>query len=225
MKNCRHLKTGFSLKGLLAVLLCTLFVFFFLLVPAVTNALEDAEHGPRMIANGMGIYKSVFSVIMMENQATAYDTPLPLSKLNPEYPDLQFENNTDYFVYLVTNDIISVNWSYFSGQEVPPAQGRYDKDNPESISLFQPENNAWNVVADLTVDDAGTPFLISRNVQETQLSNAFGVDDAPKLNGTPYGKKAVVVIRMGGAGEAMRKRNILWKNLNPAKADNLILQP
>jgi hypothetical protein len=218
MKQNLHLKAGFSILSLVVVIFFSLVAL--LVIPMVTAPIPG--NGSKLLTNGRGIYVSVFSQIADVNgviHVTPNEIPLPMSKNNLEYPDLQFETSTDYFVYLVTNDVMSVNWSYFSGPEVPSAPGKHD---PEG---FKPENNAWHVVADLKVDEVGTPFLISRNLQEYRLKQNYADDEIPTLKGPPYGTDALVVIRMGGSGESMKDKNILWKNLNPAKADNLILQP
>jgi hypothetical protein len=41
----------------------------------------------------------------------------------------------------------------------------------------------------------------------------------------PYGEEALVVIRSGGASEALTKRQLLWRVVNPGGDDNTILNP
>jgi hypothetical protein len=228
MKQNLHLKAGFSIKEVFIFLICS-FVLLLIFVPFSSDhhALEQANR-TRLIANGSGIYKAIFSELGFTKVSTPDEflrLKFPHSTNNDTTFHPPFENSTDYFKFLVTNDVLSVNWSYFTALKIPAAQGHYDPENPKSVKDFKPENNAWHVVADLKVDEVGTPFLISRNLQENRLKQNYVDDEIPTLKGPPYGTDALVVIRMGGSGESMKDKNILWKNLNPAKADNLILQP
>ncbi|WFB35738.1 hypothetical protein P3T73_16420 [Kiritimatiellota bacterium B12222] len=212
----------------LLVVICTLFVISILILPNVVrrHSLESANR-TRLVANGVGIYKS----IMAEYEDTRiYSTEttlaFPLSATKDTEDALEFSNSTDYFAYLVKSEILAVNWSFFAALKVPAAPGKYDPYHPdESLESFKPENNAWCVVADLSMEQNWTPFLITKNLQASQLKASYAEDDAPTVKGPPYEDEAIVIIRMGGSGEVMRERNILWKNLNPNKAANSILRP
>lgn len=209
-------KAGFSILGALALIAFTI-VALFIYVPWITTPIETSPR-TRMIANGTSIYKLVFAEIA-DVQAELYGgsmLALPQSKRNETTPELHFTNSTDYFVYLVTNDILPVNWSYFAGHKIKSASG---KSNP---GTFKSENNAWNAVTDLNVDDSGTPFLISRNLKEERL---LTTSEKPTVEGPPYDNDQIIVIRIGGSGEALKKRDILWENINPTRAENIILTP
>ncbi|WFB35737.1 hypothetical protein P3T73_16415 [Kiritimatiellota bacterium B12222] len=225
MTQTHDRKAGFSLKALFISLFFSFLLILFI-VPVLTKALETGTTS-RLLANGTGIYKSLFAEIA-DVQASLYSeatVALPQSSTHPTDPKLEFETSTDYFVFLVSNDIISVNWSYFAGHDIPAAIGKFDPEDLSSIANFKAENNAWVVVADLEVDDTGSPFLITKNLQGHSLEDHFGDEEAPIVTGPPYGKKQLAIIRIGGSGEYMTKRNILWKNINPNETDNLILRP
>lgn len=222
MMSTPHCNSGFSkLELFLCIALTVLAGLIF--IPWFTQSTATPNH-TRLIANGMGIYRSVFAeiadvqAVLEKNEGV----PFPLSHSNTATPNLKFENSTDYFVYLVSNDILPVNWSYFSGANIVSAPGKFDSGNLVATQNFKAENNAWSVVADLNIEDFEVPFLITRNLQTDRLRIT---SKKPILEGPPYDDKRLVVIRIGGSGEVLRKRDIRWGNINPTDAQNLILRP
>lgn len=109
-----------------------------------------------VLASGTGIYKSVIAVISDVNK-DSQPIEVPLAKSNLH------QNSNEYFVSLVTNEVLQVLWSFFRGPDINSAPGKFVPEDPESIQWFKAENNFWSVVADLSIDDLGAPFLISRN--------------------------------------------------------------
>jgi|GEM_PF-929613 len=234
MKMTQTKKTGFTLIEMLVVI-AIIALLAAILVPAVTRALESANR-TRLIANGTGIYKSVFGQIADVQEQLYGSGGVPLPSSTGTTPDeYGFVSSNDYFVYLVANDILPVNWSYFGASGVPSAPGQYD--DTTGGTEFEIDNNTWLVVEDLAVDDSGSPFLITRNLgggaSLTDAGTITVLDDSgtetkipdADLLGPPYKDKALVVIRMGGSGEAMIGRNITWKNINPGEDTNPILRP
>ena len=236
MKTKQTKKTGFTLIEMLVVI-AIIALLAAILVPAVTRALERANR-TRLIANGTGIYKSVFAQIADVQDQLYGSGGVPLPSSTGSGPDeFNYSTSNDYFVYLVANDILPVNWSYFAASGIPGAAGKYDENDPGTATDFEINNNAWIVTEDLKVDDSGTPFLITRNLTGaedlTTAPSISALDDSgstskipdSELVGPPYEERALVVIRMGGSGEAMLARNITWKNINPSEEDNPVLVP
>lgn len=234
MKTQKIQKTGFTLIEMLVVI-AIIALLAAILVPAVTRALESANR-TRLIANGTGIYKSIFAQIADVQDSLYGSGGVPLPSSTGTTPDeFKFNNSNDYFVYLVANDILPVNWSYFSATGIPAAKGKYT--DGASATKFKIDNNTWLVVEDLKVDDSGTPFLITRNLggnsdlttagSITQLDSSGATTKIPDANlaGAPYEDRALVIVRMGGAGESMLGKNITWNNINPSEDDNSILLP
>lgn len=222
MKPFKSSNALFTFVKAIIVLICTALLVLIML-PRLNINIEKATDA-KLIANGLTIYKSLF----IFNRLDIYGSsrmPLPQSKPYDYETEYVFSNSTDFFVYLTTNNFLNENWSIFAGPEIPAAPGKYDPEDPHSIEQFKPENNAWNVVADLNVDDSGTPFLFTRNFQEKKLKSNGTKDETPHLSGPPLGDDTMIIIRMGGIGEVMKGGNILWKNINPAKKDNPILRP
>lgn len=234
MKTQKIQKTGFTLIEMLVVI-AIIALLAAILVPAVTRALESANR-TRLIANGTGIYKSVFAQIADVQDSLYGSGGVPFPSSTGTTPDeFKFTNSNDYFVYLVANDILPVNWAYFTATGIPGAKGKYT--DAASATDFKMENNTWLVIEDLKVDDSGTPFLITRNLGgNADLTTAGSITkldpngtttkipDA-SLVGAPYEDRALVIVRMGGAGEAMLGKNITWNNINPSEDDNSMLLP
>lgn len=232
MRTKQTQSSGFTLIEMLVVI-AIIALLAAILVPAVTRALESANR-TRLISNGTGVYKSVFAQVadVQDQLYGGGGVALPSTNTNSEF---YFTNSNDYFVYLVANNVINVNWSYFTASNIPGAAGQYDPGGNTTGSEFAMRNNAWIVTADLSLDDSGTPFMITRNLGGSteldttgtirQLENSTATTKIQEVEGPPYDDRALVVIRIGGSGEAMLDRNISWRNLNPSRKTNDLLYP
>ncbi|MDF3130322.1 hypothetical protein P0Y35_14025 [Kiritimatiellaeota bacterium B1221] len=211
----------FTFIKVFIVLSCTYLIFA--IFSAGHHSLESAKR-MRLMVNGQYIYTCLF-VTLTDSSGVSDEDLKPSLPLSDPSSDLYFESSTDYFVHLVIKDISPPNpWKGFSCKGLKPAPGSYNPDKPSSAEAFKLENNAWSVVTDLDIgeSDAAVPFLITRNLQARHLMSTA---EKPVLKGVPYEDEAIVIIRAGGGGEVLTKRNILWENINPTGLYNKILHP
>ena len=105
---------------------------------------------------------SIANILLMHK----FQATLPRGKIiymaePPPGKDRRFTNSTEYFRYLLRENVIEgQDFALFGGAGARPFLNM-------DPARFRPENNAWNVVV---LDEAtdpiprGTPFLISRNL-------------------------------------------------------------
>lgn len=100
-----------------------------------------------------------------------------------------------------------------------------------TLEELTPDSNPWVVVADLDENStSGTPFMISRNVNETRLK-AWTNEQEPLQNvgvgpyETPFGDQFLLLVRVGGGSDVLTERQLFWDLLNPNAGTNVILQP
>ena len=98
--------------------------------------------------------------------------------------DFSFASSTEYFRWIVTNRIITVDFSFFSGPGL----------NSERGLRFSDQNNAWCLVADY---DQHTPpyypFLFTRNIDIKTLSDGLCFNEE-----RPFGKSGAAVVTISG---------------------------
>lgn len=147
------------------------------------------------------MYKGIFAQLLDDPAAQAPSWLFP-SQSN------RFASSTAYFRALVTNEILRVDYSFFSG----PGLGRPRTTDP---AAFLPSNNAWNVCLDVKNEIASMPFLFSRNLlaQRTHLV-AANETLAVEMLGEPKAEKRLdfdrdyaVVITKAGTGFTVRRND------------------
>ncbi|MDA3874744.1 MAG: prepilin-type N-terminal cleavage/methylation domain-containing protein, partial [Kiritimatiellae bacterium] len=115
---------GFTLKELIVVLVL-LGVLILIGAPIYTYA--GNQRFEKAMLRGMGIYKALFSglVDLPPEQFRRYEVvgEFPQTPNSPHDPFTTVTNSNEYFVHLVTNGILSVEWSYFSGPGVQSVSG------------------------------------------------------------------------------------------------------
>jgi len=220
MKMKRTQRKGFTLIEMLVVI-AIIALLASILVPAVTGALGQANK-TKVMSNGTSIYKSIF--------ATITDVGAQRSGIQyfAESDSDDYSNSTDYFIWLMEDydnegvNVLPQDFQMFTAQGL---------DTVNEISEFDGDSNAWSVVTDLTPDsESSVPFLITRNLNETELQTWSNNTDRPQNVGTgtyedPYGEESVIVIRIGGAGEILNESGLFWSVINPTKAENTIYDP
>ena len=216
---------AFTLVELLVVI-AIIAILAALLFPAIQGALTKGKQIQTM-SNGVNIYKSVFGAAV-DAEVTG-DTP-PWPKYGSRDTSIpQFDFSTEYFAWLVTNDILRTDCAYFAAPGLTPS-GASASSNivTEPGGSFTSNNNAWVVLADLndaTLDS--TPFIFTRNLDGIQgglALNDNSIQPYRLTNAVPYGTKGLVVINKGGAGLVLKDKQLRAK-LNRNDSDNEMITP
>lgn len=201
--------SGFTLIEMLVVI-AIIALLAAILVPTVTNALENANR-TRVLSNGRGIYQAIFAAHL-----ETINFPPPVSV----WPRDQATEGTStaYFRRLLEDEdgepVLTRDFALFAANGFPPVR---------ELSQFEPRNNTWIVTAQASNSSTSQlPFLITRNLEGNVLVEGTGVAPA---SGDPYDDRAIVVVRVGGGGEVIPSRALRWNNVNPAGATNQLLLP
>ena len=191
----------------------------------VSNIQKNAKQ-VRLQANGQMIYISLFthSMRILGDHSNFKDSKqFFLDHLRAS--SIREKTSNQYFVYMVTNEILEVPWNFFAASVLPGAEGDFSKDGASSLPTFQSGDNFWSVVADLTLEDSGAPYLVSRNLAEEQLIPQNQTADPPQMDRSLFNEAYVVVIRVGGSAEIIPIDELTWERLNPTGLSNKILHP
>ena len=205
---------GFTLIELLVVI-AIIAILAAILTPAVTDALARGKM-TGVMNNGRSLYLSLFAK-ETEDPVFQSGSPFPKSQAVAPGDKMTFQNSTDYFKWVLTNNIMKVDYSFFSAPGITPYKGI-------DPAQFTAANNAWCVVAD--VNDAtpdAFPLFFTRslniiNTGEKSLSTKM----LPSVS--PFGDKGVVVVAKGGSTVVLKK-DIVDANFNPTGPTNNVLRP
>ncbi len=200
------------------------------LIPAIRGASGHGHHpDSRLRSNARGIYNQIFA-------AATENTGGRTNYWAATEPNTEFANyeptSTEYFRWLMTPyDIMNpANGAEALQQDFSAfhAEGLLEI---RDLSDLTPETNPWVVVADLSeYSTSGTPFMITRNINEIRLRKWDHVQTPLQNIGTgpfhtPFGGESLIVVRVGGGNEILNQQQLFWDILNPTLATNLILQP
>ena len=135
------------------------------------------------------------------------------------HPERQeFSSSTAYFQSLVERKILTNDFSIFTAVHVS-----FFGEDPKAALL--PEENAWCVVADVREDNPdGLPFLISRNVQVSSLSELKGRVRDRLSDEEPFGRQwAVIITKDGNVVHCPAEAR--WEELLRGSYTNRVLRP
>lgn len=226
----RSQNSGFTLTELLVAILVTLLLGVLLLLACrpVLNHLSwgSGLGGPgrtKELSNGVTIYRSVFG-------AYTEEVAFPHLSGEPSFPHSGQSNgsrgwstSSQYFTALCSNEMLSVDWSFFAGGKLRRQTGRYgDGTNGNAL---HPGHNAWVVVNDLDPEQTGALFLMTRDVPGTQLESNLEKTFNPQAILHRKTRRTVAIFVGGGAVEMTQIRHFTWGNLNPAGDTNSLLRP
>jgi len=214
MKGLRRARLhSFTLIELLVVI-SIIAILAAVLTPAVTDALTRGKMTGTM-NNGRSIYLSLFA---RSTEDAVFQSGSPFPKSTTEAPpgdSMAFANSTDYFKWVVTSGVMSVDFSFFSAPNITPCKSR-------EAANFTDGNNAWCVTADESESTPdGAALLFTRNLIINRLNDNLVGALSEK---DPFGKKGVVVVTKGGSSMVI-KENYLTNNFNAVGVSNIVLRP
>ena len=192
---------GFTLIELLVVI-AIIAMLAAILVPAVNRALDSAAM-VQTVSNGSNIYKSAFAGQMD-------DYVISGTAAWPSEDDDYASTSTKYFVYLVTNEIMSVSFDFFSAKGLKS----YKTSDP---SGFDADGNAWKLVLGLEKCSEGFPFLFTKNADISGSSMPKDDDKITLKKENPFQDKGMVAVLKGGSAFSLKgQQQLKGGNLNPA---------
>ena len=196
--------SGFTLIELLVVITIIL-ILAGILIPVANNALVKAR-----MTTAMNSAKQIYTAVF-EYSLEGDENYFPQTK-----GSYAFDNSTDLWKSMVTNEVLDVDFSFFGAAGLP----RYGGVDPDR---FTPEHNAWCVTADLSLNAKNNaPLFFTRNLEILNIEETGLKDRVADVN--PFGFHGVVVAFKGGQASVM-KLHELEERFNPHELDKPVLRP
>lgn len=207
IKLLRRIKVrGFTLIELLVVI-AIIAILAALLFPGVQGAINRARL-TNLANNGRQMYVAMFAKMMAPEVVSG--------AVQFRYPDsTNYPTSTQYWEYMVTNRLINVDFSFFSGPGLQAARGT----DPNS---FAAENNAWSAVANLAEQDQDTvPLFVTRNLTITALGQAV----SPTTIDGSLSVKGIVSVTKGGSANIIEPDALSTNTFSAGTNVNTIIKP
>ncbi len=160
MKGHKSKLKGFTLVELLVVI-AIIAVLAALLFPAIQGVLMRGR-ATGLASDGRQIYTAIFSHMTDPARMAGGALEFGYPREGTEEDDFEFSTSTDFFRFLVEQNVMSVTFDFFG------APGLRRPDNPDDPASFEEQHNAWKVVANLRERSRDSlPFVYTRNMTMT----------------------------------------------------------
>ena len=149
--------------------------------------------------------------------------PQRMGRLDGREEVMSFPNSTAYFAWVVTNQVLDVDFSFFAA----PGIKEMESTNPKR---FRAENNAWAVAVGVDSNTGkDVPVLWTANISRHPgtFSPLQSIDQVPYLvpDVRPFGDSIAILIENGGAAASLKTINLTPERFNPSGATNACLYP